>query len=295
MTDTVMKHDVSPMGRTLANWGVALMSLVFMGWGLIDLVRFQVTSDLDMNPATWENHVWWWGLLLGLFFIFAAGTSCNTPGGEFLTEQGLLYEPCQWLQRVTGIHAFPWFLAMVAAFPAAAILVMHVVPHHLYTPAGHVRVMDDGRVFTAGQSVVSDRYASHSALVPLTRSISVSYDLPGPAHALSATMQVDFNLVSNQSLRQLLARHPRELGTGQGEGTRDRLQAAFFRRQVGIYLQPKLVVLEREVGANQLSGSRSALNERLGRLFDHSNDRPAWLSPLTVSGLEFSSVTNTAS
>lgn len=289
MTDTVIKQ-AKPRLLTYVNWAVALTSLALMGFGFVDLVRFQMTANADMNPSTWENHVWYWGLAAGLLFIAIAAAPLSEDNSSL--EDGWIYRLCQQLQRSTGVHAFPCFLALVAAFPASAILVMHAVPHRLYTPAGFLRVMDDGRVFSPGQSVVSDRYEAHSALVPLTHAIDARYDLPLGGHTLAATMQLSYRLATGPELTRLLSSHPRELGAGLRQNAQADAQGSFFRQQAGLYLQPKLATLEHEMASNGLSGSLSSLHDRLGTLLDQSRDRPIWLAGVAVEGLEFSGVTD---
>lgn len=246
----------------IASIAICILSLVV-------LFDFQGTAVADDNPATWENWVFWGGFFFCVIYAFIAAGAVEE--GKFPDY----WKPFQFISRKTDGWigtATAWFL-LFALIPVLIIGGVQLMPHTLHTPSGHIRIMDDGKVLTAGETAQSPRYARSSTLVPESRRVTTGVAVQTPSGLVSFDIQTAFRIVPNAAFEQLVAGKERA-------AEHDDLYARALAR---VY-QPLLAEVVSDVSSGKRAGDRGSLMIRFGDLVaEHPERVPSWISDYAIS------------
>lgn len=254
--------------RSLFSSVLILASLAMSASAIIALGMFQVTAFEDMNPQTWENAAFY-----GCFFggaIVAVAVICLADWFRFevaVEKHGRGY-----------LNSAAAAFVLFALYPAVTLFCINRQPHVLYTPAGYVRVMDDGRVIAEGMTARSDRYVVSSTLVPLSWKRH-TLDFASPARNAIAGMKlpVRVKIVPDEAFAVAVRGHEREMS--------DLGYHAFLLQQS---LKPAIESLVRDVESGALAPERAALLLSTGQFaYQHRQLLPSWIR-LEKPGVEIS-------
>lgn len=246
MTTAVWRRKSTPSWvlPTVVNTILTLASLAAIAGGFWALWNFQDTAFIDDNPATWENWDFHGGLVIAVAYavVSVIWWASNEDGGK------LRHTPTFtnfWSGLGKRMCAFPFlvWLATLAVIPAAVLLLMAAVPHRVYTPDAHVRLMSDGQVVGAGESTISTRYSSSSTLVPLFHVFNQEVGVRTNEGTFTVQAKVILTLKDGTALRATLARDKSSVESS---------PATYYEGRVRTYLQPYVARMVEEIRSGKV-------------------------------------------
>lgn len=271
MTEAVIQSRSKFSRDVLAFWRgtvVTVSSVVAVAWSAVALCQFLYVVNVDQNPVNPTFWVFMGGLMLSAAYLVVSlalsGSIDHDSFSDFWSDVG---------KRLDMLPFVAW-LPSFAAIPLATVIIANVMPYALLTKDHQVRMMDDGRFVSAGQSVPASRYASMSTPVPLGYG-DRTYDLSVGTDAGTVTVRVlmDVNVADSEQLRQLLAANRAEVVADSEE---------FVGKQAADYLASKVGVMVREMQA----GSAPDGIVRMTQLVANDDGRPPWLTTVTIKGVQ---------